>query len=102
MKRHVSFVHCSFSKILVGVAGLTALLILIKNILRTEGHGHKGHHTQGPGPGPPDAYKRALKTAADDAPFIDIMREKPKVGSIGFCDIQYSLLVTKVFGWGFG
>lgn len=78
MKQHVSFINCSFSKILVSVTGLTLLLILIKNIFRgTEGLGQG----QGQGPGPPDGRSRGLKTAADgdDAPFIDILREKPKV-----------------------
>ena len=89
MKRHVSFINCSFSKILVGVAGFTALLILIKTILRQEGQGQGQGQGQGPGP-PTDGHQRRLKTAdaaADDAPFIDILREKPKVWLIFYQNI---------------
>jgi hypothetical protein len=87
IKYHVSFINCSFSKILVSLAGLTLLLVLIKNILRKEGLSQDRSYDQGQGLGqvqgqdarPPEGHQRGLMGAADDAPFIDILREKPKV-----------------------
>jgi hypothetical protein len=85
MKHRVSFITCSFSKILVWVAGLTAILILLKSLLRLEG----------PSPAAEiHAHQRGLKNAAqqqDEAPFIDILRDKPKVGSYSWYPDDASL-----------